>query len=302
MSDHKIDSRALPLSPPRRKLPPGACDAHSHVFGPFDRFPLAPTRSYTPPIATAEMHAAMLETLGLSRAVIIQASAYGMDHACTLDAIARAPEKLRGVGVVDQSFNDDALAALYRGGIRGMRFTEMRAKGTGQRMAGASGFGELVALGSRLKAHNIHAQIYATLDDFVAAAPRLLALDVPIVLDHMARVGPPPRALNDAAIQSLLGLLREGRVSVKLTIFRNTLAPGYRDLRALHDALVEANPDNLVWGADWPLLNTGDTPPDLGTLLDVLADWLGDEVLLRKILTDNPARIYGFGAAPGSTK
>jgi predicted TIM-barrel fold metal-dependent hydrolase len=286
------------MSPPRRNLPPGACDAHSHVFGPFDRFPLAAERSYTPPLATADMHAAMLETLGLSRAVIIQASAYGMDHACTLDAIARAPSQLRGVGVVDTSFDDKALAKLYAGGVRGMRFTEMRAKGTGQRMAGASGFDELIALGPRLKAHKLHAQIYATLEDFIAAAPRLLALDVPIVLDHMARIGPPPRAPNDPAIQTLLGLLREGRVSVKLTIFRNSLTPGYSDLRALHDALVEANPDNLVWGADWPLLNTGDAPPDLGNLLDLLADWIGDDALLKKILTDNPARIYGFDAVP----
>jgi predicted TIM-barrel fold metal-dependent hydrolase len=82
---------------------------------------------------------------------------------------------------------------------------------------------------------------------------------------------------------------------VKLTIFRNsTKAPSYEDVRPFHDALVEANADNLVWGGDWPLLNTGDAPPDIGKLIDILGDWLGDEALFRRVLCDNPARLYGF--------
>lgn len=294
MSEHADSAGALRIMSPRRAPPPGACDAHSHVFGPFSRFPLAGRRAYTPPLATAEMHAAMLETLGLTRAVIVQPSAYGMDHACALDAIARARGARRGVGVVDRSFDDAALARLRAGGVRGMRFTEIRARKTGERMAGASGFDELTELGSRLEAHGLHAQIYATLDDFVAAAPRLLALDVPIVIDHMARIGPPPRALDDPNVQAVLAMLREGRIWVKLTIFRNSHARNCEDLRPFHDALVEANPNNLVWGADWPLLNTGEAPPDLGSLLDLLDDWLGDDALRRKILADNPARLYGF--------
>ncbi|MCR6645411.1 MAG: amidohydrolase family protein [Terricaulis sp.] len=299
MSAHASDSRALRISAPRRPLPPGACDSHSHVFGPFDRFPLAESRTYTPPIATAEMHAAMLERLGLERAVIVQPSAYGVNHASTLDAIARDPARRRGIGVVDASFDDDALAALRGGGIRGMRFTEMRAKGSGQRLVGASGFAELEQLGARLKAHDIHAQIYASLEDFIEAAPRLLALDVPLVLDHMARIGPSDRTLSDRNFQTLLGLLREGRVWVKLTVFRNARQSNCEDVRAFHDALVNANADNLVWGADWPLLNTGDGPPDIGGLLDMLDDWLGDDAIRRKILVDNPARLYGFEAAAG---
>lgn len=294
MTDHAHDAAALTITAPRRALPPGACDAHSHIFGPFDRFPLAESRSYTPPIATAEMHAAMLDALGLERAVIVQPSAYGMDHTCTLDAIARAPHARRGIGVVDRGFGDDRLARLYEGGIRGMRFTEMRSK-SGQRMMGAAGFADLEALGTRLKAHNMHAQIYAGIEDFVEASPRLLKLDVPLVLDHMARIGPSDRTVDDPAFQSVLAMLREGRIWVKLTIFRNSLRADYADLRPFHDALIATNARNLVWGADWPLLNTGATPPDLGALLDVLDEW-GDDDARRLVLVDNPARLYGFDA------
>ncbi|HWL47040.1 MAG TPA: amidohydrolase family protein [Sphingomonadaceae bacterium] len=293
------DPAPLSISPPRKPLPAGACDTHAHVFGPFDRFPLPESRTYTPPLADAAMHEAMLRRLGFDRAVVVQASAYGPDNRCTLAAIARAPDARRGVGVADESFDETRLAALGEGGVRGLRFTEIVGKDSGQRLAGASGFDTLRTIAPRMRAIGLHAQLFAPFDLLMATIDDLLALGIPLVLDHLARVGPSDRTVADPGFQRLLGLVRDGRVWVKLIVFRNSRDRGgpYDDVRAFHDALVEANPDRLVWGTDWPLLNFA-PQPDPGRLLDLLDSWLaGDEALRRRILVDNPARLYGFSPA-----
>lgn len=283
---------------PRKPLPADACDCHAHVFGPFDRFPLAENRSYTPPLAPVGAYWEMLDHLGFSRAVVVQASAYGVDNGCTADAVGRSAGRMRGIGVVDTSVTDAELADLSSQGICGMRFTEIVSR-AGTPMKGAVGFQELLQLGSRLREQRMHAQIFASCDDFVAAAPKLLALDVPLVLDHMGRFGPGSRSIDDAAFKNLLSLLSEGRIWVKLTLFRNAVSfDDFSPLRPFHDALLRANAHQLVWGSDWPLLNSGRQMPDIGRMLDLLEEWTG-EALLRRILVNNPAALYGFDA-PGS--
>jgi 2-pyrone-4,6-dicarboxylate lactonase len=283
---------------PRKPLPADACDCHAHVFGPFDRFPLAENRSYTPPLAPVAAYWEMLDHVGFSRAVVVQASAYGVDNRCTADAVAGSAGRMRGIGVVDTSITDAELAHLGSQGIRGMRFTEITSR-AGTPMKGAVGFQELLQLGPRLREQGMHAQIFASCDEFVAAAPKLLALDVPLVLDHMGRFGPGSRSIDDAAFKSLLSLLSEGRIWVKLTLFRNAVSfDDFSPLRPFHDALLRANPHQLVWGSDWPLLNSGRQMPDIGRMLDLLEEWTG-EALSRRILVNNPAALYGFDA-PGS--
>ncbi|MGD9811630.1 MAG: amidohydrolase [Sphingobium sp.] len=280
---------------PGRRLPSGACDTHAHVFGPFDRYPLPEARTYTPPEATADEHQAMLDTLGFDRAVIVQASAYGTDNRCTLDAIARRPEDRRGIAVVDASFDDTKYESLRAGGICGARFTEIIGKDTGKRLAGASGFDVLEAVAPKFREHGLHAQLFAPFDLMMEHFDALLALDLPLVLDHMARVGPSDRTIQDPGFQRLLAALREGRVWVKLIVFRNSRLRGdWSDVRAFHDAMIEANPDRIVWGTDWPLLNV-DPQPDPGPMLDLLDKWIdGDDGLHQKILVDNPAELYDF--------
>lgn len=285
---------ALP-SKPRIAPPAGACDAHAHIFGPFARFPLAEARSYTPPEATPEAHRAMLDALGFDRGVVVQGSAHGVDNRAIAAAIAAAPDRLRGIAVVDETVTDAALADLRATGFAGVRFTEVRSKRYPNGMAGASDLRTLAAVAPRLRDHGLHAQLFANADTVVEARDSLLALGLPIVVDHMGRTGQTEWTAASPVYRDFLALVREGRLWVKLTMVRSSAAfPGYEDARSFHEALVEANPDRLLFGSDWPLLNLGERTPDIGSLVDRFRDWTGDEATASRILVDNPAILYGF--------
>lgn len=293
--DSKEEAGTPLISAPRYRPPPLACDAHAHVFGPYERFPLAEPRSYTPPEAPAEAHARMLRTLGFARAVLVQPSAYGSDNRCILDAASRDPVRRRAIGVTVPSISDAELAEMKAANLAGFRFVEIISKRYGGRPKGASGFAELEQLAPRLREHGLHAQIFSATATFTEASPQLMKLNLPLVLDHMASAGADEASVADPAFQTVLALLREGRIWVKLTVIRRSQqAPRYEDARPFHDALIEANPDRLIWGTDWPLVNMGERTPDLGALLDLFSDWVSDDTLRRKILVDNPAALYGF--------
>lgn len=293
------DTVPPPLPPlpsrPQRPLPAGACDAHAHVFGPFGRFPLAAERSYTPPEATPEAHRAMLDAVGFTRGVVVQGSAHGTDNRAIAAALAAAPDRLRGIAVIDETVTDDELAALRRAGFRGARFTQIVSKRYPGGMKGVSDFTTLEKLAPRLREHGLHAQLFANGDTIIDARDRLLALGVPLVVDHMGKVGQADWTASSPVYGELLALLREGRLWVKLTAIRSSTAfPHYEDARPFHEALVAANPDRLVFGTDWPLLNLGERTPDVGRLVDLFRDWTGDDALAHRILVDNPAALYGF--------
>jgi 2-pyrone-4,6-dicarboxylate lactonase len=172
-------------SAPRRPPPPGACDCHAHVFGPFDRFPLAAERSYTPPLAPGEAHFAMLDRVGLAHGVVVHGTAHGPDCGAMLDALDRAGTRLRGVAVATVGVSDAELESMRRRGVRALRFTEVPAPAGKGQYKGAVGFDELVKLAPRMRALGLHAEIWTRCDDFVAAAPRLLRLGLRVVVDHM---------------------------------------------------------------------------------------------------------------------
>ncbi|MBO9377063.1 amidohydrolase family protein [Sphingomonas histidinilytica] len=282
-------------SPPAVPLPDLACDAHAHVLGPYDRFPLAEDRSYTPPEATAAMHANMLDAVGFARGVFVQPTAYGDDNGCLIDAIAQAPRARAGIGVAEPEADIGHLAGLAAAGVRGLRFVEMLSQRYGGRPKGSCGFAELYAMAPRLREAGLHAQLFSKTETFAEHMPRLLDTGLPLVLDHMATVGKSAGGVDDPSFQTLLALLREGRIWVKLTVVRrSTEAPDYPDARAFHDALVDANPDRLLWGTDWPFVNMPHKP-DIGRLIDLLDSWTADETIRRKIFVDNPAALYRFG-------
>jgi len=280
---------------PRHALPPGACDSHAHVFGPYDRYPLAHASSYAPPLAPAALHRAMLGTLGAARGVLVQPAPYGFDASALLGALTEGEGRLRGVAVADATTSDEALQALYDGGVRGLRFIEMRTP-TGAPYAGSVGVDQLMALAPAMQRIGLHAELWAPVDEYPRLLPQLAATGIEIVLDHMA-CARPERGVDDPAFQAVLTALRDGAVWVKLALCRvSTQAPGYADARPLHDALLAANPRRLLWGSDWPYVRMGEQSPDAGALLDLFHAWVPDVGQQRQILVDNPATLYGFTA------
>jgi 2-pyrone-4,6-dicarboxylate lactonase len=284
---------AMP-SAPSFPLPPDACDAHAHIFGPYASFPLAGARSYSPPEAPLEAYLDMLDRVGFARGVLVHASAYGLDCSLLIDALKRAGSRLRGVAVAAGNCGDAELASMQRHGVRGLRFTQFDDPAVAARFKGSVGFDQLEQLGPRLRRLGLHAQLWSDAGTFARASRDLLALDVPLCLDHMSHYDV-ARGTQDPAFQTVLGLVREGRIWVKMSVNRNTKQlPGCEDVRPFHDALVNANPARLVWGSDWPYLGMGDQSPDVGVLLNLFDRWTPDRALRHQILVANPAALYGF--------
>jgi len=277
------------------KLPAGSCDCHAHVFGPYHEFPLVEGRSYTPPEAPLAALESMMERVGLSRVVLIHPSAYGLDHSAMLNAIAASRYELRGVAAVGSDVADDTLERLNEGGVRAVRFTE--ALGVdGKPFAGAIGLDHYQAMASRLKSLGWHVHVWGPCSRVVNWLTKT-EIDMPFVLDHVASLSV-AEGLEGESFQTLLALLREGRIWVKLCPQRSSSCfPGYEDVRPFHEAMLEANSDNLLWASDHPFIRMGERTPSVEQLLGVFFDWTQDENVRRKILVDNPARLFGFRGA-----
>lgn len=287
-------SSFIPPASPAKALPRGACDTHAHVFGPYDRFPLAEPRPYTPAQAPKEHYLAMLDAVGFDRGVLVHGGANGWDHRAMLDAIATAPERLRGIAVLPATAVDAELDALKSAGVTGLRFTEVAGPNASQNFAGRVGFDALHILAPQLRRLDWQAVIWANADAIKAADTSLRALEIPLVIDHLGYFDV-SRGVKDPAFRSLVSLVQDGVAWVKLTAFRNSkITPSHDDVRPFHDALVHANPDQLLWGSDWPFLGMNVYRPDVGALLNLLDEWLGDEAIRQKVLVSNPARLYGF--------
>ncbi|WP_233235036.1 amidohydrolase [Bordetella sp. LUAb4] len=279
---------------PSHALPGNACDAHCHVFGPFDRFPLRHPSSYAAPDAPAARYLSMLDTLGAQRGVLVQPAPYGADPAALLDALRHGGDRLRGVAVADASVSDAELRALRDGGVRALRFLEARDP-AGRLFPGSVGFDQIATLAPRMIHHGLHAQLWGPCDVYVRHLPALVRLGLPLVIDHLGSLVP-ARGPHDPAFEILHKFLADGAIWIKLTLCRVGAAPSYADARFIHDAFTSANPDQVVWGSDWPFVRMGDRAPTADALLDVAWDWLGTDALRRKVWADNPQRLYGFPA------
>ncbi len=270
----------------RTVAPPLACDAHIHVLDPS--FPPAMPGAKLAARATAANYLITRTRFGTTRTVIVQAKAYGTDHRCLVDAVERlAPA--RGIAVVHPGVSDAELARLDRGGIRGIRFSVWNP-------ADAVASIDMIApLAQRIVALGWHAQLHMSGDQIVEHSAMLNALPCDIVIDHMGRL-PPEAGAAHPAFAAILRLVDRGRTWVKISgAYLNTKAgpPDYADATEVARAFVAAAPERLVWGSDWPHV-TEAHKPDTALLFDLLSVWAGDEPTRRRILVDNPARLYGF--------
>jgi predicted TIM-barrel fold metal-dependent hydrolase len=281
-------------SRPRHPLPPGACDTHAHVFGPASRFPYAADRSYTPPDAPLEKYLGMLDTLGFARGVLVQGSAHGRDNAAMLDALARHPARLRGVAVADADVSPADLRRWAALGVRGLRFNHFFRDGALHYRGGVP-LDAARALAPVMAELGWHMQLWIDVKDLTDTIPILKSLALPVVIDHMGRTDARAGTATPG-FQSLLRLVGDGGCWVKLSgahrLSRN--APDYPDAQPFHDTLVRANPERLVWGTDWPHPRIEGEMPDAGRLLDLFHAWTPDAETRRRILSANPARLYGF--------
>ena len=283
---HDPAPRAPAVAPPRL-----ACDCHAHVCGPAARYPYAPNRIYTPPDALPADYRHMLDTLGIERAVLVQPSVYGTDNRAMLDALDGDPARLRGVAVVDFDVDAKAIAAMHARGVRGARCNIVDL----QDGRGVLPVAALTALAERIAPFDWHLEFLMHVDEFPDLDRQLASIRVPMVFGHLGYV-PVARGTDRAGFEALLRLLRDGRAWVKLTApYRLTgSALPYADVDPFAARLVDAAPERLVWGSDWPHVIVKTAMPNDGDLFDIFTRWVPDAALRRRILVDNPARLYGF--------
>jgi predicted TIM-barrel fold metal-dependent hydrolase len=284
-------------------VPSGACDCHTHIFGDPETFPYFAGRTYTPEMASPEEMAELHQRLKIERVVIVTPSVYGTDNSSTLYGIKARGAGARGVAVIDDQTSEWELDALGRAGVRGIRLN-LATFGVDDPAVARE---RVEAAAERLKRRKWHIQIFtnaaliATLYDFIAASP------VPIVFDHFGGAQA-DLGVEQPGFAELLGLVKSGHAYVKISgAYRaSKLAPDYSDAAPLARVLIAANPDRVMWGTDWPHPDAV-TPPgrkptevtpllqiDDGRLLNELAVWAPDPAIRRKILVDNPARLYGY--------
>jgi 2-pyrone-4,6-dicarboxylate lactonase len=276
--------------PPRAFTPPpGATDAHCHIFGPADRFPFAPTRSYTPPDAGLDDFERLQARLVLSRAVFVQASCHGTDNAAMVDALRRGRGRYAGVAMVDEGVSDDDLAQLHEAGVRATRFNFVA------HLGGAPNLDRFWRIVGRVIPLGWHVVLHFDAQDLPAYAELLDRMPCPYVIDHMARVDA-TAGIDQPPFVALLDLLRDDRCWVKISGAERLTADGpppYDDVVPYARALIDAAPDRVLWGTDWPHPNVRHMPDD-GDLVDLLAAFAPDEATRTRILVANPARLYDF--------
>ena len=276
-------------SKPTFRPPPGAVDAHCHVFGPGDVFPYAPERKYTPCDAPKEKLWELRDFLGLERNVIVQASCHGHDNRALCDALTHSGGRARGVASVAANVTDDELAMLDRAGVRGARFNFVK------RLVDARPDAEYAALAARLAPLGWHVVIYFEAADLEDRFEFFSSLPVTLVVDHMGR----PDVTKDPEgpeFDLFIRLLRDNAdIWCKVTCperLTKSGPPGYEDVVPFARRIVSEFPDRVLWGTDWPHPNMKSHVPDDGLLVDFIPKIATTTERRRKLLVDNPMRLY----------
>jgi 2-pyrone-4,6-dicarboxylate lactonase len=278
------ESPSKPLYVP----PPGAVDAHCHVFGPMADFPFSAKAKYLPQDATPDMLFALRDRLGFARNVIVQASCHGTDNAATLNAIAMSNGKARGVAVVDPAIDDVSLNALHAGGMRAVRFNFLK------RLVDDAPKDKFLDVAHRIARLGWHVVVYFEADLLDELRPFLDAIPVPVVIDHMGRpdVTQGPRGADMKAFRALLDSRADLWFKATCPDRLSPQGEPYDDFVAAVRPLVEDYPDRALWGTDWPHPNMEHRIPDDGGLVDVIPRIAVTDELQRRLLVDNPMRLY----------
>lgn len=287
-----IDSfvpHSLGLNRPKRVLPPLACDSHMHIFD--ARFAPSPHWARTPPRAEVASYRLLQQRIGTSRTVVVNPSTYGTDNSCTLDALEQLGGSARGVAVVAEDVSAAELDRLHAHRVRGLRVNFVSPQSWGQTTEEM-----LTTLAAKVARLGWHIQVFMHPEQVVALASVLRNLPVPLVIDHMGRMDP-SEGVDSSAFAVIRRLLDGGNTWVKLSAayMRSSVgAPGYEDTLPLGRALVEAAPERLVWGSDWP--HTTEKPDTVNDadLVDLLQVWCGSDAVMDRILVANPATLYSL--------
>jgi len=290
-----------PATPVNFDIPTHACDCHTHIFGDPKEFPLPSARPYTPEATPPEEMSALHRALHMERVVIVTPSAYGADNSATLYGMKARGASARGVAVIDEKTPESDLDAMNRAGVRGIRIIS----GAGGQVDPAAARQRFQTYAERMKSRNWNVQMYTSLEVISAIKDLVQTSPVPVVFDHFggaqAALG-----LQQPGFADLLDLVRSGKAYVKISgAYRaSTQGPDYPDVVPFAKALIAANAHRIVWGTDWPHPNATASakPTDLlqlfqiddGRLLNQLAVWAPDPAIRKKILVDNPIRLYGF--------
>jgi 2-pyrone-4,6-dicarboxylate lactonase len=278
---------------PKFEFPPLACDCHAHICGPQDIYGYIPQRIYSPPDALLLDYRRVLDVLGCRRAVLVQPSFYGANNSAMLAAMKAGGPAFRGVAVIGDDATASEIEALHAAGVRGARLNivDLR-EGRGQLP-----LERITKLADRIRPFGWHIEFLMHVDEFPRIDRMLDRLPVDVVFGHLGYVKT-EKGLSAPGFQSLLRLLRGGRVWVKLTspyrISSQTLP--HADTNEFAHALLDAAPGRIVWGTDWPHVATKWTipMPNDGDLADILLHWIPDAGLRTRVLAENPQTLYDF--------
>ena len=279
---------------PKIVFPAGAVDCHAHVCGPDMVFPYADERIYTPPDATLAQYNSLLAMLGIDRAVLVQPSVYGSDNRAMLTALKSSPQKFRGVAVLDpdlQKISDAQLEQLHATGVRGLRcnIVDVADKSAGLPI------NELTALAQRIAPLGWHLELLMHVNEYPDLYKTFNRFPVDLVFGHFG-YSHAKHGVSDKGFVGLLNLMKDQKAWIKMTgpyrICDGNLP--YADMRPFNDAVIAANPKQLIWGSDWPHVMVKKQMPHDADLCELLGSWVSDESLRKAILVDNPCMLYGF--------
>ena len=268
---------------PRLALPPGACDTHVHIFGPQARFPLLPSRRLDVEDCTCDDLVALHDTLGISRALLVQSFQHGFSYEYMLNALTRYPERFRGVTSPAPDITDGELEILDAAGVVGARFAYMASP-------------EIDAtLLARVADRGWQAHFMVEGEAQIAAwRERILGFPNAFVIEHLG-MPPTEKGPGSAEFRFVLECLETDRCWVKLSprFSKQPVLP-FSDVLPFVRAAVERAPGRLLWGSDWPHPNYFEPMPNDADLVDLLESWIPDERTRRRVLVDNPAELFGF--------